>query len=156
MIKPDVAQQFDRYQKYDLIVLQVGLNAVTNSLNNIKWYQAELDRTFSHLSACFPDRPILIVSVGDRANKIGTELKTMRSVPAIVAMQRDLARKHGFLFYDLYFGMGGPGSIMCAVMSHAQAREAGLALQGPRLSPRPPAMCSPACRAVPVALRAAP
>jgi hypothetical protein len=27
-------------------------------------------------------------------------------------MQRDLARKHGFLFYDLYFGMGGPGSII--------------------------------------------
>jgi hypothetical protein len=112
MIKQDVAQQFDRYQKYDLIVLQVGLNAVTNSLNNIKWYQAELDRTFAHLSACFPGKPILIVSVGDRANKIGTELKTMRSVPAIVAMQRDLARKHGFLFYDLYFGMGGPGSII--------------------------------------------
>jgi hypothetical protein len=112
MIRPDVAQQFDRYQHYDLIVLQVGLNAVTNSLNNIKWYQAELDRTFAHLSACYPGRPILIVSVGDRANKIGTELATMRSVPAIVAMQRELARKHGFLFYDLFYGMGGPGSII--------------------------------------------
>jgi hypothetical protein len=112
MIRPDVVQQFDRYQHYDLIVLQVGLNAVTNSLNNIKWYQAELDRTFAHLSACYPGRPILIVSVGDRANKIGTELATMRSVPAIVAMQRELARKHGFLFYDLFYGMGGPGSII--------------------------------------------
>lgn len=111
-IKPEVAQQFDRYLHYDLIVLQVGLNAVTNSLNNIKWYQAELDRTFAHLRACFPDKPILIVSVGDRANKNGTELGTMRSVPAIVAMQRDLARKHGFLFYDLFYGMGGPGSMI--------------------------------------------
>lgn len=112
LLKPEVMQEFDHYQNYNLIVLQVGLNAVTNSLNNIKWYQAELDRTFSHLRACYPGKPILIVGVGDRANKSGTTLTTMRGVPAIVTMQRDLARKHGFLFYDLFYGMGGPGSII--------------------------------------------
>ena len=57
LIRPDVAHQFDQYQHYDLIVLQVGLNAVTNSLNNIKWYQAELDRTYAHLKDCFPGKP---------------------------------------------------------------------------------------------------
>ena len=36
----------------------------------------------------------------------------MRGVPAIVAMQRDLARKHGFLFYDLFRGMGGYGTMI--------------------------------------------
>lgn len=111
-ISTDLVKQFDRYQHYDLVIIQVGLNAVTNSLNNINWYKAELDRTFDHLRACFPGRPILVVSVGDRAGKLGSELATMRSVPYIVAMQRDLARKHGFLFYDLYRGMGGPGSII--------------------------------------------
>ncbi len=122
LLKPDFIQQFDVFQKYDLIVLQVGLNAVTNSLTNIKWYEAELDKTFAHLRACFPDKPILIVSVGDRAGKIGTELATMRGVPAIVKMQRDLARKHGFLFYDLFWGMGGPGSII--EMAHHRPRYA--------------------------------
>lgn len=112
LLKPEVIKQFERFQHYDLIVLQVGLNAVTNSLNNIKWYQAELDRTFAHLRICFPEKPILIVSVSDRANKNGTTLATMRGVPAIVAMQRDMARKHGFLFYDLFHGMGGPGSMI--------------------------------------------
>jgi hypothetical protein len=43
---------------------------------------------------------------------LGTELATMRSVPYIVAMQRDLARKHGFLFYDMFNGMGGPGTMI--------------------------------------------
>lgn len=122
LLKPDFIRQFDAYQNYDLVVLQVGLNAVTNSLNNIKWYEAELDRTFQHLKACFPGKAILIVSVGDRAGKNGTELVTMRGVPAIVAMQRDLARKHGFLFYDLYWGMGGPGSII--EMAHHKPRYA--------------------------------
>ncbi len=92
LLKPDFIRQFDAFQNYDLVVLQVGLNAVTNSLTNIKWYEAELDKTFAHLRACFPGKPILIVSVGDRAGKEGAELATMRGVPAIVKMQRDLAR----------------------------------------------------------------
>ncbi|MBL7827579.1 MAG: hypothetical protein JNJ57_13175 [Saprospiraceae bacterium] len=122
LLKPEVIQQFDRYLKYDLIVLQVGLNAVTNSLNNIRWYEAELERTFKHLRKCFPNQPILIVSVGDRGGKLGDELGTMRGVPAIVSMQRSLARKHGFLFYDLFWGMGGPNSMI------------RLAMQRPRLA----------------------
>ncbi len=116
LLQPDFIKQFEALRHYDLVVLQVGLNAVTNSLNNIRWYQAELERTFNHLRACFPDKPILIVSVGDRGGKIGTELATMRSVPAIVAMQRDLARRHGFLFYDLFRGMGGAGTMIRMAM----------------------------------------
>jgi lysophospholipase L1-like esterase len=85
---------------------------VTNSLNNIRWYEAELDRTFKHLKKCFPGKPILVVSVGDRDGKIGTEILTMRSVPAIIQMQRNLARKHGLLFYDLFWGMGGPNTML--------------------------------------------
>jgi hypothetical protein len=117
LIRSDFVRQFDKYQQYNLIVIQVGLNAVTNSLNNINWYRAELDRTFDHLHECFPGKPILVVSVGDRADKIGDALQTMRGVPYIVAMQRELARKHGFLFYDLFHGMGGPGT-MVAMANH--------------------------------------
>lgn len=112
LLNPDFVRQFDAVQQYDLIVLQVGLNAVTNSLNNIRWYEAELDRTFRHLKSCFPGKPILIVSVGDRDGKIGTDIVTMRGVPAIVQMQRSLARKHGLLFYDLFWGMGGPNTML--------------------------------------------
>ena len=112
LIRPDVVRQFEAYQHYDLVVVQVGMNAVTNSTTNVKWYQAELDRVFEHLRVCFPHKPILVVSVGDRANKVDGELATMRGVPAIVAMQRDLARKHGFLFYDLFHGMGGYGAMI--------------------------------------------
>lgn len=112
LLQPDFIQQFDAVQQYDLVVLQVGLNAVTNQLNNIRWYEAELARTFKHLRACFPGKAILIISVGDRDGKVGTEIMTMRGVPAIVAMQRELARKHGFLFYDLFWGMGGPETML--------------------------------------------
>ncbi len=112
LLDPAFMRQFDAVQQYDLIVLQVGLNAVSNSLNNLRWYEAELDRTFKHLKKCFPGKPILVVSVGDRDGKIGTEIRTMSSVPAIVQMQRNLARKHGLLFYDLFWGMGGPNTML--------------------------------------------
>ncbi|MDO8366489.1 MAG: hypothetical protein Q7T20_06810 [Saprospiraceae bacterium] len=112
LLDPAFIHQFDAVQQYDLIVLQVGLNAVTNTLTNVKWYEAELDRTFKHLKACFPGKPILVVSVGDRGGKDGTEIMTMRGVPAIVKMQRSLARKHGLLFYDLFWGIGGPNTML--------------------------------------------
>jgi hypothetical protein len=142
-LQPALMQQFDRYQQYKLIIIQVGLNAVTNSLNNIKWYRAELDNTFEHLKACFPHKTILVISVGDRDGKVGDEIATMKSVPYIVAMQRDLARKHGFLFYDLYHGMGGAESMLAFAnhkpmlankdythLTHDGGRKIGLMLAG--------------------------
>ncbi|MCK6693418.1 MAG: hypothetical protein L6Q97_15140 [Thermoanaerobaculia bacterium] len=112
LIAPDLARQFDAFQQYELIVVQLGLNAVTPSLNNIRWYQAELDQTFAHIRRCFPAKPILIISVADRGGKVDGELTTLPSVIAITSMQRELARQHGFLFYDLFRGMGGAGTMV--------------------------------------------
>jgi len=111
-IDASVARQFDRMLHYDLIIVQLGLNAVTPNLDNIKWYRRELEQTFEHLQACFPGKPIVVFSVADRAGKINGELMTMPSVMAIANMQRELARKYGFLFFDLYHAMGGPGSMI--------------------------------------------
>ncbi len=111
-IQPSTAKAFDELMGYDLIVLQVGLNAVTNSLNNIQWYRVELERTVKHLKTCFPGRPILMISVGDRGGKVGEELGTMISVPAIVNMQREVARANGMLFFDLFRNMGGEGTMV--------------------------------------------
>ncbi len=119
-ISPAMVHRFNTLQRYDLVVVQLGLNAVTPSLDNIKWYRHELDQTFAHLRLCFPSQPILVVGVPDRAGKVDTEIATLISVPYIVRMQRDLARKYGFLFYDIFRGMGGPGT-MVAYANHRPA-----------------------------------
>lgn len=111
-IKPELARQFNALLRYDLIIVQLGLNAVTPRMDNIRWYKAELTQTFVHLQKCFPNQPILVLSVADRAGKIDGELKTMPSVYAISSMQRDLARQFGFLYFDLFHGMGGPGTMI--------------------------------------------
>ncbi|MFN0012932.1 MAG: GDSL-type esterase/lipase family protein [Saprospiraceae bacterium] len=120
-ISPTLAKQFDAVLHYDLIVLQLGLNAVTETTDNLPWYQSELDQTFAHIRKCFPEKPILVVSVADRAGKVDGILATLPSVPAIAAMQRDLAKKHGLFFYDLFRGMGGPGAMIAFAEKHRPA-----------------------------------
>ncbi len=112
LLKPEVIRSFTRFRPYDLVVLQVGLNAVTNSLSNVIWYESELDKTVRHLKNCFPGVQIMIISVGDRGGKNGEEPGTMKSVYAISEMQRNLARRHGVLFFDLFHGMGGTNAII--------------------------------------------
>jgi lysophospholipase L1-like esterase len=119
LIRPEVVQAFDRYQHYDLVVLQYGLNAAGNSTRNIGWYRAELDKTYEHIRQCFPHTPVLVVGVPDRAGNLDGQLQTLPSVLAITAMQRDLARKHGFLFFDFYHFMGGSGSMVALADSRS-------------------------------------
>lgn len=118
LIDHNMIQAFQQYQQYDLVILQFGLNAVTNSLRNIKWYRAELEKTFEHVRKAFPGVPVLVLSVPDRGGKVDGVLTTMISVPYIVQMQRDLARQHGFMFYDYYKGMGGYGSMVRLSEAH--------------------------------------
>lgn len=117
-LQPAIMRRFDALLHYDLIVVQLGMNAVTRTLDNVKWYRHELDETFDHLRQCFPKQPILVIGVPDRADNFDGQLMTMPSVPAITAMQRQLAHAHGFLFFDLYHWMGGAGTMVRFAEQH--------------------------------------
>jgi lysophospholipase L1-like esterase len=107
-------RQFDAMLKYDLIVVQFGLNAASTDWNDSRqeWYKKELQGMIAHLKKCFPGRPIMIVSISDRAGKVQGRLMTLPSVLSIANMQRDLARTNGLLFFDLYHAMGGAGTMV--------------------------------------------
>jgi lysophospholipase L1-like esterase len=111
-ISTETFREFDSFLQYDLVVVQLGLNAVMPDLKNIPWYEIELDKIFEHLRQSFPSKPILIVGVADRGGKVDMDIKTMPAVPAIVNMQRKLAQKHHFLFWDMYHAMGGEGTMV--------------------------------------------
>lgn len=113
-ISVETARRFDALLHYDLVIVQFGLNAATAYWTpaKLEWYRKELQRTYAHLRACFPGRPIMVFSIGDRAGKVNGELMTMPSVISIAGMQRDLARENGFLYFDLFHAMGGPGAMV--------------------------------------------
>jgi hypothetical protein len=111
-ISVETFKQFDSFLDYDLVIVQLGLNAVVPNLENIPWYEIELDKMFEHLRKSFPSKQILLVGVADRGGKVGMDIKTMPAVPLIVNMQRKLAQKHHFLFWDMYHAMGGEGTMV--------------------------------------------
>ncbi len=113
-ITVDMARDFDELLQYDLVIMQFGLNAATRnwSATKTEWYRKELDRAILHLKACFPGRTIVLFSIADRAERYDGMLRTMPAVRAIANMQRDLARHHGLIFFDLFHAMGGEQSIV--------------------------------------------
>lgn len=105
-------RQFARLRPYDLIVLQFGLNIAEKDRTDYTAYTAQMRRVIEHLRTAYPHAAILVMSVGDRADRIDGELRTIPGVKALVRQQRQLAMESGVAFWNTYEAMGGEGSIL--------------------------------------------
>jgi len=107
-----VIRKANAIRPYRLIVLQYGLNVVTeNDSTTYSWYVAGMTRVVEQIRSALPDCSIMIVSVSDRA---GNKNGTYQTLPGILAMrqaQRKVARNTGIAFWDLFQAMGGENSI---------------------------------------------
>jgi len=112
-LSPDLLNQFNEYLDYKLIILQYGLNvASTVDPNNYEWYTSKMLKIIKDLKETFPQASFLLLSVSDRgANKSG-EIVTMDAIPSMRDMQREIARKSGIAFWDMFEAMGGKNSIV--------------------------------------------
>lgn len=106
-------QAFGRVRPYDLIVLQFGLNVATERGTDYNFYQKGMLAVIEHLKQAFPDAGILLVSVGDRESKNNEgELRTLPGVRNLIRYQQAIAAEGAVAFWNLYEGMGGPGSMV--------------------------------------------
>ena len=108
---------FNKYLKYDLIVLQYGTNVVAGADTNMVWYERGMINVINRLKRNFPQADILLISVGDKSYKENMQFVTQPSVPALVERQRKIARHTGVAFWNLYQAMGGPNSMVKMVES---------------------------------------
>ena len=112
-IRTSVFRRASAIRPYKLIVLQYGLNVVTETdSTTYNWYVAGMTRVVEQIRAVVPDCSIMIVSVSDRA---GNKNGTYQTLPGILAMrqaQRRVARATGVAFWDLFKAMGGENSII--------------------------------------------
>lgn len=105
-------QQFNAVRPYDLIVLQYGLNVATENGVRYDNYYKGMQRVVEYLKEAFPQAGILIVSVGDRANKDDYgNLRTMPGVKNLIRYQQRLAAENHIAFWNMYKAMGGEGSM---------------------------------------------
>lgn len=102
-----LAQQMSQYIQYDLIILEFGMNAMTAGQKNFSGYTHTMEKVITHIRQCYPDTDILIMGIGDRASKRGTEVHSMSNVPIMVNAQRALAQKCRCAFWDTREAMGG-------------------------------------------------
>lgn len=115
-------RQFAALRPYDLIVLQFGLNVAERNRLNYTAYVEQMVHVVAHLRSAYPQAGILIVSIGDRDNRIDGELQTMPGVKALAKAQRQLAEQTGAAYWNLFEAMGGDLSI--ARMAAASPPEA--------------------------------
>lgn len=106
-----VNRQIGGLMDYDLIILQYGLNVMSNDVFDYGYYERHLTRIVEYVKQCFPGSAILIMSVGDRSTlKSGTAV-TMPEVRAMIDTQRGAAEKSGVGFWNTLEGMGGENSM---------------------------------------------
>jgi len=110
-IPASVLADFQRYLKYDLIVLQYGENVSNPKLRDYSYYQRGMVKTIRHIQAALPGVPILLVSAHDRCVKDGGSYVTSPDIPYLIKAQHQIARETGCGFWNLFAAMGGAGSM---------------------------------------------
>lgn len=97
---------------YDLIILEYGLNAVSQGVTDYSWYERGMLSVIKHIKASFPKASILLISVGDKSFRIDGVYQTDPTVPLLVSVQKKMAEQTGCAYWSLYDAMGGSGSMV--------------------------------------------
>lgn len=107
-----LCNEMRQYIDYDLIVVEYGINALSSQQSNYNGYKNIMKQTVSRLRECYPEADILVMGIGDRGQKLGTEIKSIPTAPNMVKAQRDVARETGVLFWDTRKAMGGQDAVV--------------------------------------------
>lgn len=110
-ISKEVLQGFNKIFDYKLIILNFGLNMTTSGTSDFSWYEREMVKVVELLKSAFPQTSIIIVGVGDRSTKSGTQFVTDPGIPKLIKAQKNVANTTGVVFWDLFEAMGGQNSM---------------------------------------------
>lgn len=105
-------QALNEIRTYDLIILQYGLNVVSEDMLQYGWYTQGMVKVIRHLKICFPDADILLLGVSDRSHQEDGEFETMPGVLALLHAQRTAARNAEVPFWNVFGAMGGENSMV--------------------------------------------
>ncbi len=111
-INRELCREVSEIIDYDLIVLEFGINAMSSTQKNYSVYSSRMVDVINHVRSCFPRADILLMGVGDRGEKRGSQVQSMSTAPAMISAQRDAARRAHCLFWDTREAMGGEGAVV--------------------------------------------
>ncbi|MBX2916491.1 MAG: hypothetical protein KF856_14570 [Cyclobacteriaceae bacterium] len=106
-------KQFDHYLKYNLILLQYGLNVVTETdSTDYTWYESRMVKVVNRLQKVFPDAGIILIGISDRAANQNGKIKTIPAIDRMRKAQLKIAQRTQIAYWDLFEAMGGENSIV--------------------------------------------
>jgi lysophospholipase L1-like esterase len=111
-IPETILQGFDEENKYDLIILQYGMNVVSPTAKDYHWYHQGLNRMVKHIQKSFPNAAILFVGVPDKGYKQDGQYITNPGVPLVLEVEQQVAAQNGIAFWNLFEAMGGFNSMV--------------------------------------------
>ncbi len=106
------SRAFGAVRPYDLIVLQYGLNVVSDGMLHYGWYAKGMLKVIKQLKLCYPQADILLLGVSDRGRQRDGAFETMPAVLALLHAQRGIARAAGLPFWNVFGAMGGENSMV--------------------------------------------
>lgn len=103
-----------RLRAPDLLVFWMGGNdAVADGMRfSSARFVPDYARAIGHARAGRPDAGCLVVSVLDAGERSGGWPRTIERLPRVVEAQREVARRAGCAFFDLFEAMGGPNTVV--------------------------------------------
>jgi lysophospholipase L1-like esterase len=107
-----VAAQMRRYINYDVVVLEFGINALSSEQTDYTAYANAMTQVVNKVRACYPNAVVLILGIGDRGQKHGSDVGSLVTAGNMVRAQRGVARSTHALFWDTRQAMGGEGSVV--------------------------------------------
>jgi lysophospholipase L1-like esterase len=112
-IDPRTIQEFNQMRHYRLILLQYGLNVVSETDDRgYGWYIDKMVKVIQRLRENLPESNFLLVSVSDRCYNQGGKFVTIPNILLMRDAQREIARKSGIAFWDLLAAMDGDDSMI--------------------------------------------
>lgn len=111
-VNPDLSHEMAQYVDYDMIILEFGINAMSSKQKDYSVYCSRMVDVINHVRLCYPDADILLMGVGDRGERVGSQVKSMATAAAMISAQRDAARRAHCLFWDTREAMGGENAVV--------------------------------------------
>ncbi len=111
-ISSQIYKDFNKYRKYKLVILQFGLNLITEQSLNFNSYAERMIAVITQLKKDFPDASFLLLGISDRSSNVTGGYRTMAAIPAMRNAQRLIAQQTRIAFWDMFDAMGGENSMV--------------------------------------------
>jgi lysophospholipase L1-like esterase len=101
-----------RHREPSMVIVNYGTNEAdfTSFVNGP--YEKEVREAVRRVQAAVPEASLLLMSPMDRGQRVGLdEIRTMETIPKIVAIQKKVAEDTGCAFFNTFEAMGGEGTM---------------------------------------------